>query len=77
MLKNIMMKNENKSFTKISNFPEIMVADHCISNHYLWKRIKILVKLLFFFSVLILNMMKLLAEAGKNIITKSLMLSAV
>ena len=35
-----MMENKNKCFTNISTFPEIIVADHDMCDHYLKKEVK-------------------------------------
>ena len=57
-----MMENEHKSFTDISIFSEVKVADHCIYDHDTSKDMKIIVKLLFLFFFIIFNEMKLLAD---------------
>ena len=56
---NAILENENKSYTNISIFSEIIVANG-VCCHDLWEVIKILVKT-FLFSIIVFNKMKLLA----------------
>ena len=57
------MKGESKSFANVSIFfSESMVVEHDICDHDLRKEIKILIKLLFLFSKIVYNIMKLLAK---------------
>ena len=50
---NAMMENENRSFTTISIFYEIIVAEHGVCDHDLRKEVRILVKN--FFSIVAFN----------------------
>ena len=71
---NAIMENENKSFTNISFFSELMVAEHCACHYNLRKTVKVLAKP-FLFSTIVFNMMRFLAihqfKAGKTIIKES------
>ena len=53
-------------------FSDILVAEHGIYDHDLRKKVKILVKILFLFSVLVFNMINLLVilqvKVGKTVI---------
>ena len=59
------MENNNQYFTYISQIL-IMVADTGVRDYDLRKEIEILVKHLSSFSVIVLNMMKLLAKTSKT-----------
>lgn len=63
------MENENKSFANILNFfSEIMIVENVVCDHDFTKDIKVL----FWFSIIVFNMMKLLAilhaKAGKTVV---------
>ena len=70
---NTMMEDERKSFITISIFSEIIMENNRICDHDHRKGMKIINELLFLFSVIVFNMMKLLPKVkiGKTMIKES------